>query len=217
MKSLVLTFDDGPDIRYTPVLLDLLKHENIPAAFFVMGNHAVNCPHFIRQMLADGHTVGLHTMNHKNALLSRPAFIRKDFSSCVRLYRELTGTNPVYFRPPWGISSPVTNQCIRHYHMKRVLWDVMAQDWESHTTSGIIADRLKQRVFDGAVLCLHDAGEDTGGAKGAPMRMIDALISVIPWLKSQGYQFLTLDQYVKGVTSHDIQPRKKKHPMAVIF
>ncbi len=72
MKSLVLTFDDGPDIRYTPVLLDLLKHENIPATFFVVGNHAGNHPELIRQMIADGHTVGSHTMSHKMPCFPAP-------------------------------------------------------------------------------------------------------------------------------------------------
>ncbi len=85
----------------------------------------------------------------------------------------------------------------------------MAEDWESRTTSGIISDKLKNRVFDGAVICLHDAGEDTGGAKGAPLRTIDALIHTIPWLKAQGYKFLTMDEYIKGVESHVIQQRKK--------
>lgn len=85
----------------------------------------------------------------------------------------------------------------------------MAEDWESQTTSGIISSKLKDRVFDGAVICLHDAGEDTGGAKGAPRRTIDALIHTIPWLKAQGYQFLTMEQYIKGVDAHAIQQRKK--------
>ena len=66
MKSLVLTFDDGPDSRYTPVLLDLLKHENIPAAFFVVGRHAQAHPELIHRMISEGHTVGGHTMAHKN-------------------------------------------------------------------------------------------------------------------------------------------------------
>ena len=160
---------------------------------------------------ADGGAIPLSVSRERpvEALLSGPAFARRDFEACTRLHRELTGQAPVYFRPPWGISTPVTNRCVRHYHMKRILWDVMAQDWEKPTTSAMIAQRLKDRVFDGAVLCLHDAGEDTGGAKGAPMRTIDALISVIPWLKSRGYEFLTLDQYIKGVTAHDIPQRKK--------
>lgn len=79
MKSLVLTFDDGPDVRYTPLLLNLLKYQNIPATFFIVGNHAKAHPELIRRMLSEGHTVGGHTMAHKNALLCTPSDIRRDF------------------------------------------------------------------------------------------------------------------------------------------
>ena len=209
MRSLVLTFDDGPDVRYTPLLLDLLKHENVTATFFVVGRHAASHPELIHRMISEGHTVGGHTMRHQNALLCTPSAIRDDFKVSIRLHRELTGTALRFFRPPWGISSPFMNRYIKKYQIQRVLWDVMAEDWESQTTSGIISSKLKDRVFDGAVICLHDAGEDTGGAKGAPRRTIDALIHTIPWLKAQGYQFLTMEQYIKGVDAHAIQQRKK--------
>lgn len=81
------------------------------------------------------------------------------------------------------------NRYIKKYQIQRVLWDVMAEDWESQATSGAISNKLKDRVFDGAVICLHDAGEDTGGAKGAPRRTIDALIHTIPWLKPRAISF----------------------------
>ena len=210
MKSLALTFDDGPDIRYTPLLLDLLKHENIHATFFVVGRQASAHPELIYRMLSEGHTVGAHTMSHKNMLLCTPSYIREDFKASIRLHRELTGDALRLFRPPWGISSPISNKYIKKYGITRGLWDVMAEDWESHTTSGIIASKLKDRVFDGAVICLHDAGENTGGAKGAPLRTIDALMHTIPWLKAQGYQFLSMDQYIEGVDAHVIQQRKKR-------
>ena len=209
MKSLVLTFDDGPDILYTPLLLDLLSHENIPAAFFVVGSHASANPELIHRMISEGHTVGGHTMSHKNAIFCTPSDIYTDFKASIRLHRELTGDALRFFRPPWGISTPFLNRYIKKYQIKKVLWDVMAEDWESRTTSGLISDRLRDRVFDGAVICLHDAGEDTGGAKGAPLRTIDALIHTIPWLKAQGYKFLTMDEYIKGVESHVIQQQKK--------
>lgn len=210
MKFLALTFDDGPDIRYTPLLLDLLKHENIHATFFVVGRQASAHPELVHRMLSEGHTVGAHTMAHKNMLLCTPSYIRDDFRASIRLHRELTGDALHFFRPPWGISSPISNKYIKKYGITRVLWDVMAEDWEANTTSGIIASKLKDRVFDGAVVCLHDAGEDTGGAKGAPLRTIDALIHTIPWLKAQGYQFLTMNEYIEGVNTHVIQQRKKR-------
>ena len=67
---LVLTFDDGPDGRYTGTLLDLLKEEQIPAAFFVVGNHAAKEPELVQRMAAEGHIVGSHSIEHRNALIS---------------------------------------------------------------------------------------------------------------------------------------------------
>lgn len=209
MKDIVLTFDDGPDSRYTPVLLDLLRYENIPAAFFVVGNHAKAHPDLIRRMIDEGHTIGGHTMTHKNLLLSSPSYIHDDFAACAALHKNLTGEPLHYFRPPWGINTPLTGKYVRKYGLTQVLWDVMAQDWEAQASATSIVEKIKTRVFDGAVLCLHDAGEDTGGAKGAPMKMIESLIYIIPWLKSQGYHFITLDQYIEGVNAHDIPQRKK--------
>lgn len=209
MKSIALTFDDGPDIRYTPMLLDLLAHENVPAAFFVVGSHAQAHPDLLRRMVLENHCVGGHTMTHKNALLSTPGQIERDFSDYTRLHERLTGQPLRYFRPPWGISSPAVRRQIRERNLTRILWDVMAQDWEQKATVSTIAKKLKKRVFDGAVICLHDAGEDTGGAPGAPLKTIEALIYIIPWLKSQGYQFLTLEQYIKGGRRHAAVLQKK--------
>lgn len=149
-------------------------------------------------------------MAHKNALLWHAVRHSKGFSIVNSPAPELTGDALKYFRPPWGISTPFVNNYIRKYHIRRVLWDVMAEDWEAETTSRAVSAKLKERVFDGAVICLHDAGEDTRGAKGAPLRTIEALIHTIPWLKSQGYQFLTMDEYIKGVDSHVIRQRKKR-------
>lgn len=148
-------------------------------------------------------------MAHKNALLCTPSEIRQDFKEAIRLHQELTGDALRFFRPPWGISSPFVNNYIRKYQMRKILWDVMAEDWKAGTTSSLISAKLKDRIFDGAVICLHDAGEDTGGAKGAPLRTIDALIHTIPWIKAQGYQFISMDEYIKGVEFHVIQQRKK--------
>ena len=88
MRSLVLTFDDGPDVRYTPLLLDLLKHENVTATFFVVGRHAAAHPELIHRMISEGHTVGGHTMRHQNALLCTPSAIRDDFKAVS--YTHLT-------------------------------------------------------------------------------------------------------------------------------
>ena len=74
--------------------------------------------------------------------------------------------------------------------LKLVLWTVMAQDWRADTSSFEIYRKLCERTKDGAIICLHDAGEDTGGAPGAPARTISALKEFLPRQKSLGYRFV---------------------------
>jgi peptidoglycan/xylan/chitin deacetylase (PgdA/CDA1 family) len=79
-----------------------------------------------------------------------------------------------------------------------ILWDVMAEDWKAGNTPEIIAGKIEKRIFDGAVICLHDGCEKYGGAKGAPNQTIEALKLVLPKLKREGYQFITVEEYLKN-------------------
>ena len=91
-KEIVLTFDDGPDPRYTPKVLDVLKKYGISAHFFVVAERAKENPDLIRRMLEEGHEVGLHAYAHKNAWLVTPGYVKRDFAkSChfTRTWRRL--------------------------------------------------------------------------------------------------------------------------------
>lgn len=100
-KTLYLTFDDGPDPRYTPQLLDLLEQYQIPASFFVVAQSAQANPALIARMKRSGHVVGLHSLSHKNGLIQPPISACRDFSRSVAILQQL-GIPPRYFRPPWG-------------------------------------------------------------------------------------------------------------------
>lgn len=193
MKKLILTFDDGPDNRYTGELLDLLKQEQIRAAFFVVANNALQCPELIKRMKEEGHTVGLHSLEHRHAYLCGYHYMKKDFLESMRIL-ERFGGRILYYRPPWGVRNLFTGKFLRQYQLKMVLWDVMAEDWKGSSTPVMIADKIEKRVFDGAVICLHDAGEKSGGAKGAPRNTIEGLRLVIPKLRKEGYEFVTLEE-----------------------
>lgn len=194
-KPLVLTFDDGPDARYTGRILDILKKEQIPAAFFVVGNHGMGEPELLRRMEKEGHMVGSHSLSHKNLLFFSEKKVREDFNSCRKIHKKILGKEPYYFRPPWGMKGLFTEKLAKEQGMEMVLWDVMAEDWRADGTSVGIAGKLMKRVFPGAVICLHDGGEDTGGAPGAPLKTIKALEIAIPLLKREGYRFISLDEY----------------------
>lgn len=189
-KTLYLTFDDGPDPRYTPQLLDLLEQYQIPASFFVVAQSAQANPALIARMKRSGHVVGLHSLSHKNGLIQPPISACRDFSRSVAILQQL-GIPPRYFRPPWGHWNAMTAAQAYSRGIQPMMWDVMAEDWRGDTTAQEIAHKLRTRTFDGAVICLHDGR----GKNNAPARTIAALRQVLPQWLAAGYCFQTVDHY----------------------
>ena len=103
--------------------------------------------------------------------------------------------NISFYRPPWGARTFLTRMFLKRHNLKMVLWDVMVGDWKADFPPQKLADRILKKVYDGAILCLHDGCEKYGGAKGAPFNTIDALRLVIPRLKEEGYNFITVEEF----------------------
>ncbi|MEW9078283.1 polysaccharide deacetylase family protein [Terrisporobacter glycolicus] len=189
-KVLYLTFDDGPDEKYTPCLLDLLKKHNIKATFFMVATFANDNPIIVNRMKEEGHCIGLHSYEHKNALYQSKSYTSYDFEESVKTMEKL-GVNVKFYRPPWGHCNIFTNHEAKKYNLIKVLWDVMAQDWEKNTTDHVICDKLLRRSKDGSIICLHDGR----GKDEAPSRTIKALEKAIPLWQKEGYKFLTMEDY----------------------
>ena len=188
-RVLYLTFDDGPSEAYTGELLDILKQYGVTASFFVVAEQAAAHPQLIRRMQLEGHLIGLHSLNHVSAMLQTPAGTIDDFRQSVEIMKEL-GVEPVYYRPPWGHVNLSTFSCLRRYGLKKVLWHVMAQDWEAGISEEQIQYRLLRRAGNGSVICLHDGR----GRNGAPERMLEALKKTIPLWLEEGYRFRRIDE-----------------------
>lgn len=194
MKQLVLTFDDGPDPIYTKEILNLLKNENIKATFFVVAENAEKYPELIHCIKKDGHCIALHSLNHRHALLSSYHYMKYDFSRSLELLQSMN-CNIKFYRPPWGARNIFTGKLVKRHNLTMVLWDVMVGDWKANHTSNLLADRILRKVFPGAIICLHDGCEKYGGAKNATPITIDALKSVLPKLKEEGYNFITVEEF----------------------
>ncbi len=189
-NEIMLTFDDGPDERYTNELLDLLKENQVKATFFVVVENAKENPDIIYRMNKEGHTIALHSLEHKNALFYSYKYTRKDFENSIEIMRNFN-YQINYYRPPWGHSNIFTNFFIKKYSLKMILWDVMAEDWSKYATVASIYSKLLLRTDGTSIICLHDAGENSGGALDAPLKTIEALSTVLPKLKLEGYKFIT--------------------------
>ena len=190
-KTIYLTFDDGPS-KYTAKLLKVLEKYNIKASFFCVANFANTHKDIMIKMNTNGHYIALHSLNHKNALIMSPLKTNKDFKESMKIMHDLN--IPInYYRPPWGHLNIFSLFNIKKYHLKLMLWNVMAEDWEPNTNEWIITQKLLKRIQGNDIICLHDGR----GKNNAPLKTIKALDKVIPILLSEGYIFKTVDEYEK--------------------
>lgn len=184
-----LTFDDGPNSWYTPRLLDLLESMEVKATFFLVAEQALHNPELTKRILKQGHEIGMHSLSHRSAWLSSPLQTWLDFTRSVMVFKEL-GLPLVFYRPPWGTFNLCTQFFSQKQHLKTVLWNVDAQDWNTKASADSIGTILESRVKPGAIVLLHDSG----GQPGAPEKTLQALQSVIPRLKKRGFEFVTLSR-----------------------
>ena len=189
-RILYLTFDDGPSEAYTEAVLDLLDEYDIKASFFVVAEFAQKYPRIILRAKKEGHLIGIHSVNHQNALFRGNRFAFSDLAASIMTLKKL-GCDAGYYRPPWGHLNLFILYWVKKMNLKLVFWDVMAQDWAADATPTSIRAKLLRRVYPGAIICLHDGR----GAAGAPGRTIEALRDALPQLLREGYEFKRLDQY----------------------
>lgn len=186
-RVLYLTFDDGPHPVYTARLLDLLGKYQIKAAFFVVAKTAGEHPDLIKRMAEEGHTIGLHSYEHRSAMVQTPGYTAMDFRKSIKTMERLS-VRPSLYRPPWGHVNWFTLREIKRYGLKKVLWDVMAQDWEGDSDAQEMQYKLLKKAGPGSIICLHDGR----GENHAPQRMIEALEKTIPIWLEEGYNFEAL-------------------------
>jgi len=184
----VLTFDDGPDPRYTPKVLEILLQEGVQASFFLVGKMAIRYPDLVREIQAAGHDIGNHGFSHRHAWLLGPRGMAREIWLGQQVLADITGKPPVFFRPPWGSFNLST------YHLAKragevVLWSSSAKDWWKQVP-GSIARRVVTRAIDGDIILLHDSG----GQPGAPACMLAALPSIIRQLRCKGLEPVSLSR-----------------------
>lgn len=187
-NNIALTFDDGIDKIYTEELLDLLGDHKIKATFFIVANTIEDNLSTLARMVKEGHSIGLHSLEHKDALLKGFFYTRRDFRESMKIV-EKYGLKVKYYRPPWGHINLFTLLYIRKYRLQLILWNLMVGDWKDYDSADIISKKLVDGIKEGSIICLHDGR----GTKGAPKRTIKALEEVLPVLLGKGYKFITME------------------------
>lgn len=189
-----LTFDDGPDPRYTPEVLKILRQFQVPAVFFLVGAKAERYPDLVKRIEAEGHQIGCHAYYHRHAYLLSLWKSVVIIDKGRQAIEKITGKPVHWFRPPWGALNLFQYLFLKRHYLQVVLWNSNARDWKKKTGPAGVCKRLLKKVKPNSIIVLHDAG----GEKGAPENTVAALPGIIRQLQRDGYTFVSLDEALGG-------------------
>jgi peptidoglycan/xylan/chitin deacetylase (PgdA/CDA1 family)/spore germination protein YaaH/GT2 family glycosyltransferase len=203
-----LTFDDGPDGRWTAKILDILKQKHAPATFFVIGKNMERYPSLVAREVREGHDVGGHSWTHPDIAYIPVAQTAVELTATQRLFETITGRSMRLFRPPFlGDAEPSTPREVSRVLLAQkqgyltVGLRVDPDDWKKPPPQQII-DRTLARLADssrpGQVVLLHDSGGDRS-------RTVAALPELIDQIRAHGYKLVTVAQ-LAGMTPAQAMP-----------
>ncbi len=185
-KLVALTFDDGPWPQSTARILNILRQEGVHATFFMLGNQAKRYPDLAKRVVAEGHTVGNHTLGHRELSAVSQAEVRRQILGGKRAIWHATGVETNLLRPPYGAMDSDAWRVVRRLNQNAVLWDVDSEDWTKPGTKKIV-NGVVRAVRPGSVVLFHDGGGDR-------RQTAAALKYVIRKLRARGYTFVTIDE-----------------------
>ena len=185
-KYIALTFDDGPHPEYTARILKILYDNDAAATFFIIGENAERYPYLVRAEYDLGHELGNHTYSHDRLNQDSIKTLYDQIKKTDGIIKSITGTEPLYFRPPEGKRNSETEKILKKAGKQTVLWTIDTRDW-AHTDKNTIINNIKKNVKNGSVILFHDYVTQ-------PSPTPDVLCEIIPYLKERGYEFVTISQ-----------------------
>jgi cellulose synthase/poly-beta-1,6-N-acetylglucosamine synthase-like glycosyltransferase/spore germination protein YaaH/peptidoglycan/xylan/chitin deacetylase (PgdA/CDA1 family) len=206
-QKIVLTFDDGPHPKYTPMILDILEEHSVSATFFLIGSNAVRYPEIVKRIVAEGHEIGHHTFTHPGLSTIPDSQLRLEMNSLQLFLEGTINRNTVLFRASYGedtdhvISSdpgPLITVSDMGYYTVRM--EIDPKDWKPGVTAGEITGRVMDDVSKrkGNVILFHDGGGDRSAT-------VNALPEIISGLDKNGFEIVSLAQLI-GVSSEKVMP-----------
>lgn len=190
-KVIYLTFDVGYENGNVAKTLDVLKEENVTGAFFILGHVISENIDLVSRMANEGHTVGNHSVRHKNMSGWSDEDFLAELHALEEQYAQATGMRmSEYYRPPEGTFSKQNLMCAKENGYKTIFWSFAYPDWDNHKQ--MTAEKAKQIILDnahnGEVMLLHPTSSTNAAILG----------EVIRTLKADGYRFGTLDELTKA-------------------
>ncbi|NTW72445.1 MAG: polysaccharide deacetylase family protein [Eubacteriaceae bacterium] len=169
--GVTLTFDDGPDPRYTSRVLKLLAENKVPGCFFLVAENAVKYPELVKNILEDGHKIGCHGYHHRHAWLMSPLTTWNLWNNALIELERITDQELIYVRAPWGGVNLAFLVWCRVKNKKIIGWNASGRDWLIKKTPVKIIDRIIGKSKEGTIVLLHDSG----GEEGSPENTLASL------------------------------------------
>jgi len=186
-KYVYLTFDEGYEAGYTESILNTLKENNVPAAFFITGHYLNTQSDLIKRMIDEGHIVGNHTVNHPSMPSLSEEKLKEEVMKLHTAVYEKFNYEMKYLRPPKGEFSQKTLYQTKSLGYTTVMWSFAYDDWDENKQGreAYGKDKILKNVHNGAVILLHANSKDNSN-------ILDAVIKEI---KNMGYEFKSLDEF----------------------
>ena len=181
-KRIALTFDDGPHPIYTPQMLELLKEEQVPATFFLLGENVELYGDVVKEIAKEGHMIGNHTYHHVQVTSLSLEEACKEIQETSDLIEELTGTGTEYVRPPFGTWNEELEERL---NLIPVMWSIDTKDWTTQNVDWIVRETVKH-AEDHDIILMHDSYQST----------VDAVKRIIEQLEAEGFEFVTVDEII---------------------
>lgn len=190
-----LTFDDGPDAKYVPRMLELFNQEGVRATFYVLGKNVKKHPDMTRRILSEGHELGNHSVTHANLAKAKHInTVREEIENTQKIIKEVTGSEPVTFRAPYIAYDKEVWMVIGENDLVTINANRWTNDWEKTATAEIILNRATKNTKAGDIILLHSWNKET----------FEALPQIIADLKAKGLEMVTVSEMLETAT-----PQKK--------
>lgn len=192
-KIIYLTFDAGYENGNVEKILDILKEENVPGAFFILDNLIKNNTSLVKRMVDEGHLVCNHTMSHKDMskIEDKDEFASELESLNALFYEKIGMSMPKYYRPPEGRFSEDNLRWAKELGYKTIMWSFAYDDWDNNRqrSEEYAYKKIMDNIHNGEVMLLHPTSKTNA----------NILKKVIEVLKKQGFEFGTLNQLCENV------------------
>jgi peptidoglycan/xylan/chitin deacetylase (PgdA/CDA1 family) len=181
-NKIALSFDDGPNPEITPEVLDKLARYGVKAAFFCIGGKVEEHQALAGRIHREGHILGNHSFYHKNDFpFQKVEAIKEELQNCNRAIARACGFEPLFFRPPFGVTNPRIAKAVKELEMTTIGWSLRTFDTAKSPEK--VIKKLRKKLTGGDLILLHDNHPG----------VLEILDFLIPYAEQQGLEFVRPD------------------------